>query len=478
MRKTLYLKFLIAYVIFAFFGFVVVTTFMQEMTMDQLIRQKAGELYRSATMIAENYGIDLYQNQTSLVSLKDQIDMIARMNNTTIWIVNPSGLIVLDSNAPIKVDSPAVIEGFDPTTMSGSYYSIGNFYGCFEEEQLTVSAPITSGFTVHGYVILHYSMNLLQNSGNNFLNIDYLMLVILLLLSLIILIFFTEMVYLPLRKIITATEEYAGGNLHYELQVESEDEIGYLAASLSYMAAELARGEDNQKHIVANVSHDFRSPLTSIKGYLEAMQDGTIPVEMYPKYIDIVINESDRLIKLTNNLLTLNNLNTQGMLLEKTDFDINAVIRRTVSTFEGKCLDKKIGIELTLTGEELWVHADLTKIQQVIYNLLDNAIKFSHRNSLIKIETTEKHNKIFVSVKDSGIGIPKESINLVWDRFYKTDLSRGKDKKGTGLGLSITREIIRAHGENINVISTEGVGSEFIFSLPISEEMDSKEDIL
>ena len=478
MRKTLYLKFLIAYVIFAFFGFVVVTTFMQEMTMDQLTRQKAGELYRSATMIAENYGIDLYKNQTSLVSLKDQIDMIAQMNNTTIWIVNPSGLIVLDSNAPINVDSPAVIEGFDPTTMSGSYYSIGNFYGCFEEDQLTVSAPITSGFTVHGYVILHYSMNLLQSSSNSFLNIDYLMLVILLLLSLIILIFFTEMVYLPLRKIITATEEYAGGNLHYELQVESEDEIGYLAASLSYMAAELARGEDNQKHIVANVSHDFRSPLTSIKGYLEAMQDGTIPVEMYPKYIDIVINESDRLIKLTNNLLTLNNLNTQGMLLEKTDFDINAVIRRTVSTFEGKCLDKKIGIELTLTGEELWVHADLTKIQQVIYNLLDNAIKFSHRNSLIKIETTEKHNKIFVSVKDSGIGIPKESINLVWDRFYKTDISRGKDKKGTGLGLSITREIIRAHGENINVISTEGVGSEFIFSLPISEEMDSKEDIL
>lgn len=478
MRKTLYLKFLIAYVIFAFFGFVVVTTFMQEMTMDQLTRQKAGELYRSATMIAENYGIDLYKNQTSLVSLKDQIDMIAQMNNTTIWIVNPSGLIVLDSNAPINVDSPAVIEGFDPTTMSGSYYSIGNFYGCFEEDQLTVSAPITSGFTVHGYVILHYSMNLLQSSSNSFLNIDYLMLVILLLLSLIILIFFTEMVYLPLRKIITATEEYAGGNLHYELQVESEDEIGYLAASLSYMAAELARGEDNQKHIVANVSHDFRSPLTSIKGYLEAMQDGTIPAEMYPKYIDIVINESDRLIKLTNNLLTLNNLNTQGMLLEKTDFDINAVIRRTVSTFEGKCLDKKIGIELTLTGEELWVHADLTKIQQVIYNLLDNAIKFSHRNSLIKIETTEKHNKIFVSVKDSGIGIPKESINLVWDRFYKTDISRGKDKKGTGLGLSITREIIRAHGENINVISTEGVGSEFIFSLPISEEMDSKEDIL
>ena len=115
------------------------------------------------------------------------------------------------------------------------------------------------------------------------------------------------------------------------------------------------------------------------------------------------------------------------------------------------------------------------KIQQVLYNLLDNAIKFSHPDSIIKIETTEKHNKVFVSVKDSGIGIPKDDLKLIWDRFYKSDLSRGKDKKGTGLGLSITKEIIRAHGEHINVISTEGVGSEFIFSLPIAED-DTEDD--
>ena len=162
------------------------------------------------------------------------------------------------------------------------------------------------------------------------------------------------------------------------------------------------------------------------------------------------------------------------MVLELTDFDINSVTRQTISTFEGRCVAKKIAVELTLTGEEMYVHADKTRIQQVIYNLIDNAIKFSNNNSVIKIETTEKHDKLFVSVKDSGIGIPKESVALVFDRFYKTDLSRGKDKRGTGLGLSITKEIIRAHGENINVISTEGVGTEFIFSLPISKDM--KED--
>ena len=305
----------------------------------------------------------------------------------------------------------------------------------------------------------------LHDSCDSLLNISYLTLLILFLLSLIILLFFTEMVYLPLRKITHATEQYAIGNFRYEFQVDSEDEIGYLAASLAYMASEVAKSEDNQKRLVANISHDFRSPLTSMRGYLEAMQDGTIPPELHEKYISVVLNETDRLTKLTNSLLTLNNLNTQGMILDRTNFDINPVIKNTAASFEGTCRSKFITIELVLTGEQMYVNADMVKIQQVLYNLVDNAIKFSHKNSSIKIETIEKSNKLLVSVKDNGIGIPKDSLKLIWNRFYKTDLSRGKDKKGTGLGLSIAKEIIQSHNENINVVSTEGVGTEFIFTL-------------
>ena len=202
-----------------------------------------------------------------------------------------------------------------------------------------------------------------------------------------------------------------------------------------------------------------------MRGYLEAMIDGTVPVEQHEKYIGIVLNETNRLTKLTNSLLTLNNLNTKGMILDRTDFDINQVIKNTAASFEGTCRNKLISIELVLTDEEMLVNADMVKIQQVLYNLVDNAIKFSHKNSSIKIETIERSNKLLVSVKDSGIGIPGDSIKLIWNRFYKTDLSRGKDKKGTGLGLSITKEIIQSHNENINVISTEGVGTEFIFTL-------------
>ena len=447
------------------------------MTYERLRRDKADSMYQVATQIANTYAADLYNSETSLEAVHQQmVALSGYMGGSPIWIVNPSGRLVLDSSRVLEQNKKDVIVGFDPTVIGTTYYTTGTFWNTFNEETLSVFAPITANYKVQAYVIIHEPISEIKASADGFLNISYLMLIVLFLLSLIILIFFTELVYLPLRKITTATEQYAVGNMGYEFSVESEDEMGYLAASLSYMAGEIARQEEDQKKFIANVSHDFRSPLTSIKGYLVAMQDGTIPEEMHDRYLGIVINETDRLTKLTNEMLTLNNLNTKGMLLDKSDFDINAVIRNVAESFEGTCLDKKIAIELVLTEEKILVNADMSKIQQVLYNLVDNAIKFSHKDSSIKIETTEKHSKVFVSVKDSGIGIPKEDQKLIFDRFYKSDLSRGKDKKGTGLGLAIVKEIVKAHEENIKVISTTGVGTEFIFSLPKAKSMDADDE--
>ena len=467
MKKTLYLKFILAYFIFGVFSFIIVTTFVPSMTIEHLVREKAEHLYVEAVRIADTYAAGLYASETDLETVKDQLDSLAFYLDSTIRIINPSGRLVLDTDVSLNVEEEVTIENFDPTATSGSYYMVNDFFGNFDRDMISVFSPITYRYVVKGYVVIHCDMQEIQESCNSLLNISYITLVILFLLSLIILIFFTEMVYIPLRKITYATEQYASGNMHYEFQVESDDEIGYLAACLNYMASQIAGAEDDQKKFVANVSHDFRSPLTSVRGYLEAMIDGTIPPEMHDKYLNIVLNETERLTKLTNSLLSLNNLNTKGMLLDRTDFNINQILRTTAA---GTCRKKTIVIEMILTGEELYVTADMEKIQQVLYNLLDNAIKFSHHDSVIKVETSVKNNKMFVSVKDSGIGIPKDDLKLIWDRFYKSDLSRGKDKKGTGLGLSIVKEIINCHGENINVISTEGVGSEFIFSLPLSED--------
>lgn len=476
MKKTLYLKFLLAYLIFGFFAFVIVTTFVPNLTTEHFLRQKAQTLYQVGSSIADTYASGLYTNDISLESVKTQLDTLSSYLDSEIWIINPSGRLVMTTTEPVNVEEVVVIEGFDPTLNTGSYYSVDDFFGYYDSDRLNVTVPITFDYKVKGYVVLHTDMDSILTTTNSLLNIFYITLAILLLLSIIILIFFTEVVYNPLNKIIKATEEYAAGNMNYELSVDSDDEMGYLAASLSYMASEIARAEDDQKKFVANVSHDFRSPLTSIKGYLEAMIDGTIPPEMHEKYLNIVLNETDRLHKLTNSLLTLNSLNTKGMRLDKSEFDINQVIRNTAASFEGTCKKKTIAIELVLTGETMYVTADMGKIQQVLYNLLDNAIKFSHHDSVIKIETSEKNHKLFVSVKDTGIGIPKEELKLIFDRFYKSDSSRGKDKKGTGLGLSIVKEIITSHGEHINVVSTPDVGTEFIFSLPLSSQNEEDDD--
>ncbi len=469
MKKTLYLKFLLAYFLFSIFGIIVVTTFVPSMTKEHIIREESQAMYKEATIISSSYATSLYKKEMSIETFKTQMDALAIYMDANIQIINPSGLIILDTMYVLNVDNPLKINNFDPTIMRNTYYMTGDFFSTFNYDVLSVIAPITDDYNIKGYVVIHKPMQNIEYSSYKLMNIFYIILAVILFLSLIILIFFTEIVYVPLKKITYATEQYASGNMNYEIYLDSEDEMGYLAACLSYMAGEIARSEDDQKKFIANVSHDFRSPLTSIRGYLQAMLDGTIPPEMYEKYLTIVLNETDRLTKLTNGLLTLNNLTTKGMLLEKVEFDINEIIRSTVSTFEGTCLQKGIMIDIVLTGESMLVVGDVGKIQQVLYNLIDNAIKFSHNDSTIKIETTTKKNKVMVSVKDSGIGIPKDEIKQIWDRFYKSDLSRGKDKKGTGLGLSITKEIIKAHDENIDVISTEGEGTEFIFTLTLSE---------
>ena len=198
---------------------------------------------------------------------------------------------------------------------------------------------------------------------------------------------------------------------------------------------------------------------------MEALADGTIPPELYGKYLKIILFETERLTDLTGDLLTLNEFDTKELMLNKSEFDIQEIIKGTAASFEAVCTPKHISVELLLMPSPVIVYADRRKIQQVLYNLIDNAIKFSENESSITIEVSIRNEKAFISVKDHGIGIPRKEQNKIWERFYKSDLSRGRDKKGTGLGLSIVREIIQAHDEHINVISTEGVGTEFIFSL-------------
>ena len=468
MKAVLHLKFIVLYIIFGFLCVFTTATLTTELITERLEKDTSQTLYREATMIADNYLPSYFSNESSSWAVHSQLSAMKTYLNSSLWFVEKDGTMITSANLK-DTTAPQSVNNFDPAEIGSNQYMIGTYHNYFQEDMITVMAPVTQGFYTKGYLIIHSPVSLINERCRTLMVPVYISLGVIFLLSFIFLLGFHFFVHRPLLLITEAAKQYAMGNLDYEIPVNRHDEIGYLSASLNYMAAQLKDSDDYQKKIVANVSHDFRSPLTSIKGYVEAMLDGTIPPEMQEKYLKVIAFESTRLEKLTRSLLTLNELDVKKRMMHMRRFDINETIRTTAATFEGTCSERNIRLELRLAGKELFVRADMEQIQQVLYNLLDNAVKFSNDSSSIELETTVKHGKVFVSVKDHGTGIPKESLPRIWDRFYKIDASRGKDRKGTGLGLAIVKEIINAHKQNINVISTVGVGTEFLFTLEKSK---------
>ena len=382
MTHSLYSKFVLGYLLFGLLGFILIATFSSHMTHEYLVRERSDAMYDEANLLASTYS-DIYQGKTiSLDTANPQLEAVSTYLGASAWVLDHKGAVVAETSPASH--SGKTIEGFDPTVTGNKSYIIGDFFGMFPGETLSVLAPITGNFNTYGYVVLHMPMERILDSQNQILNIVYITAAIIFFLSLIILLVFTRTVYFPLKKITAGAMEYADGNLDHTIKVKTNDEMGYLADTLNYMSSELGKMEEYQKSFIANVSHDFRSPLTSIKGYLEAILDGTIPPELEEKYLGIVISETKRLNKLTEGMLTLNSLDSKGFL-SRSNFDINRVIKDTAASFEGTCSARDIVLDLTFTDDVLMVYADLGKIQQVLYNLLDNAIKFSHNGSVIYI---------------------------------------------------------------------------------------------
>lgn len=460
MKKHMFFNFLIGYLIFGILSFFTISLIVPKITYKYVLTKEADNMYKLATFISSKYSYVTTLNSSQTVPVCEEISLINHGLDQDIMIIKPKGQIILDTNK-----NTGSIPDFNPSIIDNSTYAVGDFFGYFNEDMLIVMAPVNVSYSLKGYVLIHKPTSIIARDSNSMFNYNYITMLIMLIFSLIFVVLYVANVFFPIKKLTKLTNSYASGDFTPRSNSSRNDELGQLAHSLDYMAGEIEKLNDYQDKLIANISHDFRSPLTSIKGYVEAMIDGTIPIEMQEKYLNIVIFETERLTKLTNNLLSLNRM-SKGMILENTSFDINKMIKQTLLTFEGTCSKKKLQFNLTFSEKEEYVYADYGKIQQVMYNLIDNAIKFSNINSFINITTTDKSERVIISVKDFGIGIPKDSLERIWDRFYKTDQSRGKDKKGIGLGLSIVKEILTAHKTTIDVISTEGTGTEFIFSLP------------
>jgi signal transduction histidine kinase len=287
--------------------------------------------------------------------------------------------------------------------------------------------------------------------------------------------FISDRIISPLHHMKSAVKEYAKGNFETQIVVRGNDEISELSAAINNMAKSLHHLETMRNSFLANVSHDLRTPMTTIAGFIDGINSGAIPPEKHSYYLGIISTEVHRLSRLVTELLDISKLESGDRKFLPEPFDVSEMARLILISFEQKIDAKRLDVSFETDEDSVIAFADKDAVHQVLYNLCDNAIKFAYEGGAyrISIRRNEKQ-KILVSVYNEGVGIAKEDLPFVFDRFYKTDKSRGLDKSGVGLGLYICKTIIDAHSEQIFAESPNDNGSEFWFTLKEAENQQKR----
>ncbi len=268
----------------------------------------------------------------------------------------------------------------------------------------------------------------------------------------------------PLSEINNAAKKLAKGEVEKRVYIESYDEIGELADSFNMMAESLEKVDLVRREFISNVSHELRSPITSIKGFITGIIDGVIPKDRENYYLNIVNDEVSRLSRLVADLLDISSMESGKFKMNIDKIDINEIITLCILNLQGKIEEKKMNVEVIFADNHQYCFADRDRIIQVIINLIENAIKYGNEGGKIQIETYAKGDKVFTSIFNTGENISKEDINKIWERFYKVDKSR-TNKISTGLGLSIVRLILTQHKQDIWINNIPDKGVKFTFTL-------------
>ncbi len=283
----------------------------------------------------------------------------------------------------------------------------------------------------------------------------------------LIIFFVTRHMIAPIEKVTIAAERFGKGDFSEKINISEENELGLLAKSLNEMAYSLSTTDQTRKSFVANVSHELRTPMTTIGGFVDGIRDGTIPEEQHPYYLGLISEEVSRLTRLVKSMLNISKFESGEMKIKCERFDVTELAIKTALLFEKKIEEKNVEVR-GLGGAPMKINADADLIGQVIWNLTENAVKFVENGGYLEYNFSIKNGYYHISIKNSGEGLEHDEIPRVFDRFYKTDESRGKDKNGVGLGLSIVRSIVKLHNGEIMIKSFKGEYVEFIFTIPVS----------
>ena len=318
-----------------------------------------------------------------------------------------------------------------------------------------------------GVVFASSTASRLDRLWNTFISLYFVTAAAMMLISFLAVSVTASQMVLPLKEMVRATRQYAHGNFSTRMNdCDQSDEIGELSASFNQMADILQHQESQRGEFLSNLSHDLKTPLTTIAGYTDGILDGTIPVAQERKYLEIISEESRRLSRMVRRMLDVNQFQTMDPLRNGRSFDLCESMRRVLISMEKKITDRGLDVEADIPDASIFVLGDMDMITQVLYNLLENAVKFARPESVLYFGVQAHDTRAVVKVRNAGETIPPEELPLLFDRFHKTDKSRGEDRDGVGLGLYIVKTILKRHKEEIYVTSRNGV-TEFAFSLRI-----------
>lgn len=396
------------------------------------------------------------------------IDTVKETIDSDVIIINQWGRVVQSTLGDVAISLP---EGAINTVFDGGIYrrqailieELGNSY--------TVGVPISGddGSVIGGVFVTARQIRV--SSAMQSILVTYLFCgVAVLLIACVVLYFITYQITKPLYEMARAAKSYAKGDFSQRITVAPEGELGALATTFNQMADGLNRLETMRREFIADVSHELRTPMTTIGGFIDGIIDGTIPEESREKYLLLVSAEVRRLSRMVNNLLDVARIQSGEISYQMVPFDLTEVAHRVLLTMEDRIEDEKIQLTLNLPEKSVYVIGDHDAIYRVIYNLLDNAVKFTPAGGEIVASMRQQDGKVYFSVKNTGEGIPQAEAGRIFERFYKTDKSRGIVRKGVGLGLYMVKSIINAHGEDIFLTSKEGSFAEFTFTLKEAHE--------
>ncbi|MCL1858456.1 MAG: HAMP domain-containing histidine kinase [Oscillospiraceae bacterium] len=494
MIKSVFLKYILVFLLIITIGFTILATVISSTVVRNSTNAKKISMANVANIARQN--IETRFNGSSLDLFNDYINSeknnISKELSEYIELTGDSFILIADLEGNIIVTTPLPDDYLKEKQISEKIiYDVLNQYdiysyqtldGVFSGSHLVFPQLLTYENGEACGVLFLCSVSVWERSFvTQIITAIILNCLWVLVASMVILYFITEKIISPVRTMSKAAKNFALGRFDVKVPVKvSKDEIGELASAFNNMAASLAANEETQRNFLANVSHDLRTPLTSISGFVNSILDGTIPRDQQEEYLKIVSAETDRLSRLVSNLFEITKIQAGVKKSKKKIFDICESARIVIISLGHKIDEKHIEIEFNCEDEKMHVFADPDDIQQVLQNLIENAIKFTSEKGLVKINIINggkdkekdktKEKKIYISVYNTGTGIPAEDIPFVFDRFYKSDRSRGLDKTGAGLGLSIVKTILDIHEEKIWVNAEYEKYCEFTFTLQKIQE--------